>query len=206
MQANIKFIIILSILIVILVLGGVAFGIIYWQKDKINFLDQTNTTNQNINSKIITNLNTNSGQTGNTNQDDSEPVDKSDKDAENELKSFARSFTERFGSFSNQNDFENIEDIKIYMTKDMQKWSDNYVESEKKLNPKSENYYGITTDVINMETVNFDNNKGTGELKITTRRKESKESEGTEDTITQKASVKFVKDGNAWKVNQFTWL
>ncbi|MFH1536994.1 MAG: hypothetical protein ABID45_03340, partial [Patescibacteria group bacterium] len=74
MQANIKFIIILSILIVILVLGGVAFGIIYWQKDKINFLDQTNTTNQNINSKIITNLNTNSGQTGNTNQDDSEPV------------------------------------------------------------------------------------------------------------------------------------
>ncbi|MFH1536401.1 MAG: hypothetical protein ABID45_00270, partial [Patescibacteria group bacterium] len=179
---------------------------IYWQKDKINFLDQTNTTNQNINSKIITNLNTNSGQTGNTNQDDSEPVDKSDKDAENELKSFARSFTERFGSFSNQNDFENIEDIKIYMTKDMQKWSDNYVESEKKLNPKSENYYGITTDVINMETVNFDNNKGTGELKITTRRKESKESEGTEDTITQKASVKFVKDGNAWKVNQFTWL
>ena len=206
MQANIKFIIILSILVIILILGGVAFGVIYWQKDNISILNQTNTTNSNVNSKIISNLNTNSNQATNTNQDSEEPASKTDAEAENELKSFARSFTERFGSFSNQNDFENIEDVKIYMTKDMQKWADTYVESEKKLNPKSENYYGITTDVINMDTVSFDNKKGTAELKITTRRKESKESEGTEETLTQKASVKFIKEGTAWKVKQFTWL
>ena len=35
---------------------------------------------------------------------------------ETQLKRLARTFTERYGTFSNQNDFENLEGLKVFMT------------------------------------------------------------------------------------------
>lgn len=121
----------------------------------------------------------------------------------NELKTFSRSFTERFGSFSNQNDFENIHNVMIYMTPQMEKSSEEFIEKEKK-NAQPGAYYGITTKVINMEITEFDGEKATA--KVTAQRKETVGVPQQTKNFTQSADVKFKKEGGTWKVDEFNWL
>jgi hypothetical protein len=130
---------------------------------------------------------------------------KGEKMSEIDLKRIASSFVERFGSYSNQAGYGNIDELEIFMTTAMKEWSKKYVEEMKSKNSNTSIYYGITTVSVTATTVSLDNDKGAAEIKVMTQRRESLGSINNSKTFYQDISVKFTKEKDVWKVDQAFW-
>lgn len=114
-------------------------------------------------------------------------------------------FAERLGSYSNQSNYSNYEDLNIFMTASMRDWALDYVAKMRADNPYDGNYYGITTITINSRVTKFDDNKGEAEIIISTQRREVGASDG-ETTSSQDLRLTFVKENNQWLVDGAYWL
>lgn len=160
-------------------------------------VSNTNTVNTPvIKQNVNTSLNTNTV-TANTNT-------AAQSTTEQEITSLSRSFIERFGTFSNQNDYENINNIRVYMTQNMEKQADKIIaEGEKNSNPNNP-YYGITTKALSTKILKQETNDAT--VRVSTQRKESKEGEGEIKILYQDIDVVLKIDGGVWKVDSVQWL
>ena len=214
MKANIKFEIILGILIFLLLLGGGLIAFVYFNKETTQkyvtrFVGSEIITQQTGDGKSeitkVSGTEVVSGEEGETVI--SATVEKKEVNpeakAEGEAKNFTKNFTERFGSFSNQNDFENIRNVMIYMTPDMKAGAEKYIKDEiEKSEPGA--YYGITTNVLNVETQDFNNKEAT--FKVKTQRKETSGVPAQTKNLSQTANIKLKNEAGSWKVDEFTWL
>ena len=156
-------------------------------KKVINFKDNQNQNNQNIEEEksII------------------KPVKKFGKD---DLMRLASSFSERFGSFSNQSNFGNITDLKMFMSLRMQKWSDDFIEKQRKNSSSRDIYYSIMTKVVSKELIEMNDDTKKASVLIKTRRIESIGSDSnSSDTFSQDMVINFVKEKGVWKVDSATW-
>ncbi len=155
-----------------------------------------------------------SGQAINTSTPGNEPRDyskfdisketKKDADAE-AVKKMAMSFAERFGSFSNQSNYSNVEDLQIFMTKNMDSWALGYLSDLKKQKTDaSGQYYGIITKAISAQVNNFDSAHGQAEVVITCRRQETKGA-SVGAYFTQNLTIKMAKEDGAWKADSASW-
>lgn len=124
---------------------------------------------------------------------------------EMDLAKIASSFAERFGSYSNHSNFGNIRDLKIFMTKNMQAWADNFIAEQSKDSYASA-YYGITTKSISTEVGSFDQSSGTASILVKTQRRESKDTISNSVTIYQDIIINFIKENGSWKVDSANWL
>src|SRR3989338_1671952 len=70
----------------------------------------------------------------------------------------ARAFAERFGSYSNQSDFENIENLYPFMTERLRSTMQAQVLQERAALDRNAPYQGVTTRVVAV-TVNSENNR-----------------------------------------------
>ena len=132
------------------------------------------------------------------------PPTESEKKQE-DLKRMASAFAERFGSFSNQSNYGNIGDLKIFMTSKMRVWADNYVaEAIAKKNDASI-YYGITTKAVSMEIKKFDDAGGAAEVLVGTRRREATGTTDNASFFQQDILIIFAKENGAWKVDNAFW-
>jgi hypothetical protein len=117
----------------------------------------------------------------------------------------ANAFAERLGSFSNQSNYSNFEDLNIFMTASMRTWAIAYVDKMRADNPYDGSYYGITTDAVFNQVVDFDNDKGVAEVVVSTQRREIK-MDGGENNFNQDLRLIFVKENNQWLVDGAYWL
>lgn len=128
---------------------------------------------------------------------------------QDDLKRMAGSFTERYGSYSNHSNYGNIIDLKIFMTKSMQAKTDRYVDEERSRASNqgagSDIYYGITTKAISQEILEYDENLGRAVILVKTQRRESTGTMSNSSTFYQDVTLVFVKEDEAWKVNNSTW-
>lgn len=115
-------------------------------------------------------------------------------------------FAERFGSFSNQTDYENIENLKGFMTSRMQEWADGYVAQGRATTDASAPYYGITTSAVAAEKVSFDDSAGTAEYLVSAKRHEVNSANSTDTTFDQQLRVRLAFSDDAWKVDEAVWL
>jgi flagellar basal body-associated protein FliL len=122
------------------------------------------------------------------------------------LVKMASSFAERLGSYSNQENYANIINLKIFMTVSMQKWADNYVAAAKKSNPYSGAYQGLTTHAVTSEIKNFDSAKGVADILIHAQKVQSTASSTNNASYTEDLLVTFVKENGQWKVDNAKWL
>lgn len=205
MTRQLKFILILVVLAVVLLIGGGIIAYFYWQNNGEttavnvnNSVTETNTNNQTTNSTVKTNQNTNGTTT--TPVDTPEIKELTDTQMLDQL---AKSFTERYGSFSNQNDYENLLNLKIYMTKRMQEEVDEFVEESAQDDVEVEDYYGITTKILTIKQVSLEGSKAM--YQITAQRNEAQGLTGANKTYTQGANIEFKKADAQWKVHKFTW-
>ena len=215
MRANLKFEIILGVMILVFLIGGGAMAFIYFNKDTAQRISSTFLGGETVVEKTGSGeaeikkvsetvaINNNGEETIVEVTAEKKGGSSNEQKEENELKTFAKSFTERFGSFSNQNDFENINNVMIYMTPQMVEESEKFIEKEKK-NAVPGAYYGITTKVLNMEVTEFEGTTATA--KVTAQRKETSGVPQQSKTFTQSADIKFKKEGGTWKVDEFNWL
>lgn len=114
-------------------------------------------------------------------------------------------FAERLGSFSNQSNYSNFEDLDLFMTASMRDWAQTYVAKMKADNPYNGTYYGITTKAISTEVKSFDDAKGTAEIVVGTQRREVG-ADGGERNFQQDLRLTFVKDNGQWLVDGAYWL
>lgn len=123
---------------------------------------------------------------------------------ETSLLAMARSFTERFGSYSNQGRYENFDALRSWMTPELRDWVDGY---KKELEKEFEEYeyYGIETKVVKSEISSLDEDKGIGEVTVSTQRQEFINSEINPRVYYQDAKLKLLKDGDQWRVSNVFW-
>lgn len=132
------------------------------------------------------------------------------KEAEHQINAtdvakIAEVFAERLGSYSNQSNYANYEDLNILMTATMRDWALSYVNKMRADNPYDGSYYGITTKSVKTEVKKFDNSEGVAEIIVSTQRRET----GTtisEKTYIQDLRLTFVKENNQWLVDGAYWL
>lgn len=130
-----------------------------------------------------------------------EPVLEQDAEA---VKKIAMAFAERFGSFSNQSNYSNIEDLRIFMTTSMGDWAEGYLAKLKEEKSNNGDYYGIITKAISAEVEEFDKTKGTAKIVITNRRQETN-GRIASDYYNQELTLNMAKEDGAWKADSAIW-
>ncbi len=115
-----------------------------------------------------------------------------------EARRMAQIFIERYGSFTNQGNFENIVDLYPLMTANMRRVSSSYT-SEQKLAHSVDAYYGITTKTLSVETISQKDNKALVNVRL---QKEEIIGSGYNPSISYAtAKVSLVRLGDVWKVD-----
>jgi len=111
-------------------------------------------------------------------------------------------FTERFGSFSNQGDYQNIKDVIPLMTASMQEWAQGVIDED---GNSSAVYAGTSTKVVSTDIQSIDLAGGQAEIDIETQRIETRT--GEEDRIYfQTLNIILIKVGNDWLIDFAKWL
>lgn len=122
-----------------------------------------------------------------------------------DLKRMAGSFAERFGSFSNQSDYGNIRDLKIFMTKKMQNWADKYIADAIAQKADTSSYYGVTSKAVTKESVNFDDDTGKAQILVNLQRREAIGTPNNATSFYQGLDVYYIKEAGVWRVDDAVW-
>ncbi|MEK7619028.1 MAG: hypothetical protein AAB416_02175 [Patescibacteria group bacterium] len=129
---------------------------------------------------------------------DASPAERAD------LISFALPFAERFGSYSNQGNYENLSDLLGFMSVSMRQWASERISSAKE-QPTPTLYKGVTTKALS-NTVSFiDTKKGRAEIRVATQRKELIGSATNFKVYNQDLVLSFVKEDSVWLVDSAVW-
>lgn len=190
------------VIILIIVVVVVAAGIFLLTKKKPNdfYVINTNLDNTNLN----TNINQLSNQTP-TSTLVIPQVSEEDK-LKAQLERLSTSFVERYGSYSNQSDFENLEDLLPFMSQSFSQWAEDFVSLQRANRQESAIYYGLTTRALNSETIEFAPENGLIKVKVSTQRQEVVGSAVNSKVYYQDAEVELIKENDIWKVSRITWL
>ncbi len=123
-----------------------------------------------------------------------------------DLLRLAAAFAERFGSYSNQGNYENLLDLKTLMTTNMQAWTDNFIKQSQAASGTNSVYYGVTTKAISTSIASLDEVAGTATIVVGTQRRESSGSMADSSVINyQNLQLVFKKVNGEWKVDEATW-
>jgi hypothetical protein len=128
-----------------------------------------------------------------------------EKVTEEDLKRIAASFAERFGSYSNQSNYGNIRDLKIFMSSKMLGWADGYIKKEMSKNADSSIYIGMTTKAASVKVKQFDDDLGKAEILVSTQRRMSTGTLSNMVSYQQDIEISFIKEREAWKVDSAEW-
>ncbi len=116
----------------------------------------------------------------------------------------ARVFIERYGTYSNRNNFENITNVQPFMTSGFQRESDAYIAKNATANKKeTDPFYGITTTVLSLKADKYTEQKA-AQVRVSTQRSETK-GDTEQKTFTQDVLVNMVYSDGSWKVDQIAW-
>jgi len=132
------------------------------------------------------------------------PVKK--KFGKEEVAGLAASFAERYGSYSNQANFRNITDLKMFMTRKMQIWADSYLSEQRAASSSTNIYYGIITKAVAKEIKEYDEDSGQASILVHTRRQEAIGSTSNiSNTFNQDIIIDLLKENDIWKIDNAKW-
>lgn len=131
-------------------------------------------------------------------------VDPEDIPAQDEVSAttVTRVFVERFGSYSTESGYENIDDLMGMATASMQRRLDALAESARQT--ADDNYYGVSTRIMSVKTEVSSETEA--RFLVTTQREESFDTPGNTSVRYQDIRVSLLKEGEDWLVDDFTWL
>lgn len=133
----------------------------------------------------------------------------------NGAQQLAKVFVERYGTYSSDNNFQNIKEVQTLVTESL--WSKisapilqrsastdvtlRDFDKSKTTTNAGQNFTGMTTKVISMDLVSWSDTKATVELKTS----RTEEKNGVVTTRYQNATVEMVKLNGMWLVNKLLW-
>lgn len=111
------------------------------------------------------------------------------------VKNLARTFTERFGTYSSQNNHSNIDDSLALASVRMKKWI------ESKRGVQSNVYRGVSLTVVEVEVTLF----GGGTAEVSLGAQEEIQTNTGIETNFKRGRVELVQEGGEWKVDALYW-
>jgi len=117
----------------------------------------------------------------------------------------ASSFTERFGSYSNQSNFKNFDELAVFMTDHMKTWVASSKEKLQKQYPDLNKYYALETKAISTQVNNLDDKTGKSEIMVKTQRQEFNNTINNPRIFYQELLLKLIKVNDEWKVDGAYW-
>lgn len=117
------------------------------------------------------------------------------------LEQLARTFAARFGSYSNQSNFENIKDLQQFMTPSMRAWSDQYIADNSA--GAASSHWGVITNALAIASSAIGADSAT--IVVTTRRKEINGQSGEYKTYNQDLKLMFKSSSQMWLVDGAYW-
>lgn len=114
----------------------------------------------------------------------------------------ARSFVERFGSYSTDIDYANVDEVKTFATAALVNQLDTLLNGVRQ-SAGAATYYGVSTKVITIDMIEETETSAT--FAITTQRKETIDTPANTSVRYQDIEVEVTKAGNRWLVDGFTW-
>ena len=124
----------------------------------------------------------------------------------------AKVFVERYGTYSTDNNFQNIREVETFVSRSL--WSkisapmlqrsasmDVTLRDSVESKTTTQSFVGMTTKVISMELVSWSDTKATIELKTT----RTEEKNGVVSAHYQNATVEMVKVNSSWLVDGLVW-
>ena len=120
-----------------------------------------------------------------------------------QVKNLALMFTERFGTFSNTNDFAVLDDLQVMMTKSFASWFNTTYKKKLQAEYNGDTaYMNVTTEAL---AVNFEKQTDKSAAVMVTARRVKEVAGGEPQTFSQKLKLEFVKDNGDWLVNSAYW-
>lgn len=116
------------------------------------------------------------------------------------IKKTAERFAERFGTFTNQDDFANYQNLQNYATPEMQTWMQKFIADRKQdYKDKNINFYGVTTTAVVSEvlTARPDHIK----ILVDTKREEITDTTAEPKVTYQNIVIELQRTKNEWKVS-----
>jgi len=122
-----------------------------------------------------------------------------------QVKNLALSFTERFGSFSNQANYQNLEELKDLMTPAMVAWTNNFITESKAKDLTNAPYHAFITNALSFEEDNYSFYSDKAEFIVKCRRQESSGSPDNSSVYFQSIKITLLKQQDIWLVNSAEW-
>lgn len=119
-----------------------------------------------------------------------------------DLLDLSRSFAERFGSFSNQSNFENVRELKPFMTATMRTWADQFIRDALAKADPAAPYYGITTRTLETKAESIE---GDGAIVLAKTQRREVKGVAAPRVFFQDLSLRLKKVDGEWRVDAATW-
>lgn len=114
------------------------------------------------------------------------------------VESFARVFAQIYGSFSSDNNYQNVLDVQSLVTPQL--WAK--IKPPAAAKPPAASFTGVTTQSLVAKMTAWNGTSAT--VEVESLRTETKA--GKVSTFNQKATVGLVKQGTSWLVDTFVWV
>lgn len=124
---------------------------------------------------------------------------------EQELRRLASSFAERYGSYSNQTDYDNLESLLVFMTTSFATTTKTYVAAERAKHRDTSIYYGISTRATAVKTQSLEEPRGEAAFLVSTFRKETIGAAGNVTSFQEDALINFEREAGVWRVDRVIW-
>lgn len=121
---------------------------------------------------------------------------------ETQILAVARTFAERYGSFSNQGGFNNLLDLEPIVTTSL--WNDLQAFHGAQQNEIGKEYYGVSTRTLNTKLGKFDSDSY-AEVSVQTQRDEARGTTANPRVYYQELKLQLVKLNNNWLVDTAKW-
>jgi len=122
-----------------------------------------------------------------------------------DIKAIASTFTERFGSYSNQDNFSNLNSLRDLMTIKMRTWADQYIAQQIEESGDNSVYYGFTTKAVSVKIDDLDITLGRAEVLVSTQRQEARGDINNPRVFYQDLKLSMTKNTEGWKVDEANW-
>ncbi len=114
---------------------------------------------------------------------------------QNGVKQLAKIFMERYGTYSTENNFQNIREVADLVTPAL--WTKISARLDSK--PSSE-FLGVTTNVVGAEILSWQESEAVVSLKLV----RTEDKSGAVTAVQQTATITLIKAGEKWLVDKFT--
>lgn len=118
-----------------------------------------------------------------------------------DVTSLSKTFVTRYGSYSNEAHFANLEDVLPLMSASFAAKTQKMIDEGE----IPEGYYGVSTSIVTVTVDEKDEAAGTAQVTIMTQREEAIDSPQNTTVKYQDIILTFITEGGSWKVDSASW-